>query len=166
MASINEVEAIFVTALLAAAIAVWGIITQRVVSRRLATLDYFSRVDNDRDIVEARKLFVKLTSEGYDLMAIADPSKYDTEEAGAMRLILNENEKLAIGIQFGILDKEFVKRAVKGTVIRDWQLSAPFVYKVRAATGRDMIYHEFEELARVLSDNRKPQRSSFWRLWF
>jgi hypothetical protein len=83
-----------------------------------------------------------------------------------MRLILNENEKLAIGIQFGILDKEFVKRAVKGTVIRDWQLSAPFVYKVRAATGRDMIYHEFEELARVLSDNRKPQRSSFWRLWF
>lgn len=162
----NEVEAIFVAALLAGILTVWGIITQRVVARRLATLDYFARVDNDKDIIQARKLFVKVTAEGYDLMGLADPSKYDTDEAGALRLLLNENEKLAIGIQFGILDKEFVCRAVKGTIIRDWQLSAPFIYKVRAATGRDMLYHEFEELALSFADNRKPQRSSRWRLWF
>lgn len=166
MASLSEVEAILITAFLATLLTVWGIITQRVISRRLATLDYFSRVDNDRDIIEARKLFVKATGEGFDLMALADHSKYEEPEAGAMRLILNENERLSIGIQFGILDEQFVRRAVKGTIIRDWELSAPFIYKLRSQTKRPMIYHEFEELARIMSDIKKPKRSSRWRLWF
>lgn len=166
MASLNEVEAIFVTALAAGVVAVWGIITQRVVARRLATLDYFSRMDNDRDLIEARKEFVKVTCEGCDLISFASPDKYDTKEAAALRLVLNENERLAIGIQFGILDREFVRRASRGVLIRDWELSAPFVYKLRAEVGNPAVYHEFEDLSRALSDNKMPKRSYFWRLWF
>ncbi|HKC02980.1 MAG TPA: DUF4760 domain-containing protein, partial [Sphingomicrobium sp.] len=143
MASLNEVEAIFVTAFLAGLIAVWGVITQRIVARRNATLDYFSRMDNDRDLIDARKLFVHVTGEGFDLMSFTTPDKYDTNEAAAMRLTLNENERLAIGIQFGILDREFVRRAVRGTIIRDWELAAPWVYKIRSVTCNAAIYHEF-----------------------
>ena len=166
MASLNEVEAIFVTALLAGMLAVWGIITQRIVARRLATLEYFSRVDNYRDMITARLSFSDLTKEDGDLVSYTSPAKYNTEEAQAVRLVLNENERLAIGIQFGILDREFVTRSVRGMLIRDWELAAPFVYKLRAEVGNPAIYQEFEDLARMLSDNRRPKRSYFWRLWF
>lgn len=166
MASLNQVEAIFVAASLAGTVAIWGIITQRVVARRNATLEYFSRVDNDRDIIKARKKFVEVTCQGCDLISYAEPDKYHTEEAESLRLILNENERLAIGIQFGILDKEFVKRASRGVIIRDWELSAPFVYKLRSALDNNAIYHEFEDLARAFSDQKMPRRSYFWRLWF
>jgi hypothetical protein len=166
MASLNEVEAIFVTAVLAAILAIWGIITQRVVARRLATLEYFSRVDNDRDMIAARLKFSQLTQEDGDLISYASPAKYDTEEAQAVRLLLNENERLAIGIQFGILDREFTTRSIRGMIIRDWELAAPFVYKLRAAVGNPALYQEFEDLARILSDHQRPKRSYFWRLWF
>lgn len=46
MASLSEVEAILLTALVAAALALWGVITQRVVSRRSATLDYLWEIDS------------------------------------------------------------------------------------------------------------------------
>jgi hypothetical protein len=168
MASINEVEAIFVAALLAGLLAVWGVITQRVVARRNATLEYFSRMDNDRDLIQARKVFVRVTGDGddCDLISFAGPDKYDTEEAAALRLTLNENERLAIGIQFGIIDREFVRRAIRGTLIRDWELSAPWVYKLRSETRNPAIYHEFEDLARSMSDVKMPRRSYTWRLWF
>lgn len=166
MASLNEVEAIFITAVAAAVVAVWGIITQRIVSRRLATLEHFSRVDNDRDQIEARTTFAKVTADGCDLMSYAEPDKYYSAEASALRLVLNENERLAVGIQFGILDREFVKRICRGVVTRDWELSAPFVYRLRSVTGNQAIYHEFEELARAFSDNQMPKRSYHWRLWF
>jgi hypothetical protein len=166
MASLNEVEAIFVTALLAAILAVWGIITQRIVARRLATLEYFSRVDNDRDMIAARRVFSDLTKENGDLVAFASPDKYNTDEAHAVRLLLNENERLAIGIQFGILDREFTTRSIRGMIIRDWELAAPFVYKLRSGVGNPALYQEFEDLARILSDHQRPRRSYFWRLWF
>lgn len=166
LASMNEVEAIFVTAVVAGLIAIWGIITQRVISRRAETLQYFSRVDNDQDMINARKKFVELTTDGKALMKYANPKKYDTDEASALRLVLNENERLAIAIQFGVLDREFVRRNVRGVLIRDWELSAPFVYKLRAEVDNPAIYHEFEDLARLLGDNKMPRRGYFWRLWF
>jgi hypothetical protein len=166
MASLTEVEAIFVAAVLAALVAVWGIISQRVVTRRLATLEYFSRMDNDRDLIEARKVFIKATCEDCDLISFAKPEKYETPEAAALRLVMNENERLAIGIQFGILDREFVKRACRGVLIRDWELAAPWVYRLRSELGNAALFHEIEDLARALSDNRLPRRSYRWRLWF
>lgn len=166
MASINEVEAIFVTALIATVIAIWGVITQRIVSRRTATLEYFSRIDNDKDLIDARKTFSAITKSGSDLIEFAEPNKFDSDESWALRLILNENERLAIGIQFGVLDRHFVARHARGVLIRDWELSAPFIYKLRGSTGNLAIYHEFEVLVRVLSDRKMPRRSYFWRLWF
>lgn len=166
MASVSETEAIFLTALVAGALAIWGIITQRVVSRRAATLEFLSRMDSDNDLITARSAFVKASRQPGGLAVLADLDKRDEEDARAVRLVLNENERIAIGIQFGILDREFVCRHGRGTLLRDWSLAAPFVYKLRQEYQNPALFHEFEDLARALSDKPMPSRSAFWRLWF
>lgn len=166
MASLSEVEAILLTALVAAALALWGVITQRVVSRRSATLDYLWEIDSDRDILEARETFIRVTKEDGGIARYASRDKRGSDETDAIRLILNTHERVAIGIQFGILDSEFMKRHSRGTILQDWALAAPFVYAIRAEVDNPAIYHEFEELARAYSANNMPRRSYWWRLWF
>lgn len=166
MASVSETEAIFITGAIAAALAIWGIITQRVVARRAATLDYLSRMDSDNDLIKARTLYNKASKKTGGLAALASPDKRDDEHLQALRLVLNELERLAIGIQFGILDREFVCRHSRGTIKRDWSLTAPFVYKLRSEYNNPALFHEFEDLARSLDDQPLPSRGTFWRLWF
>lgn len=166
MASIGEVEAILITAFLAAVVAVAGIITQRVITRRSHTLDYLSQVDNDRDIIAARKIFIKVTADDCDSLQYAKSDKYDTVEAESLRLVLNEHERMAIALQFGVLDRTFVTRHCRGLLIRDWQLAAPFIYRLRAETRSNLIYHEFEDMIAHLEGTRPTPRSYRWRLWF
>ena len=166
MASVSETEAIFLTAVLAGVLAIWGIITQRIVARRSATLDYLSRMDSDNDLISARSLYNKAAKKEGGLAKLASQEKRDEPELQAVRLVLNELERLAIGIQFGILDREFVCRHGRGTIKRDWSQTAPFIYKLRAEYDNPALYHEFEDLARSLADKPLPSRSTFWRLWF
>lgn len=162
----NEVEAILVTAMLAAFIAIAGVITQRVIARRAHTLDYLARVDNDKDLIDARVIFIELTNDDSKALKYALSKNYSTKESTALRLILNEHEKLAIALQFGVLDRAFVARHCRGILIRDWQLAAPFVYKLRKEIDNVGIYREFEDLAAMLQGIRKTPRSYFWKLWF
>ncbi|OAO02587.1 hypothetical protein A8B75_11640 [Sphingomonadales bacterium EhC05] len=166
MASLGEVEAILLTATIAAILAVWGIITQRVVARRVATLNHLARVDADNDLIDARKMFIKLTNDDGAILKYADPATFDTDEATSVRLVLNEHERLAIGMQFGVLDREYIKRTWRGTLIRDFTLAAPFIYKLRQHTKNPAIYHEFEELVRSLVDKKMPKRWYWTKLWF
>jgi hypothetical protein len=46
--------------LLAAAMAAWGIFTQRAVARRRATLDLISSLERDGDAIKARNKFIEL----------------------------------------------------------------------------------------------------------
>lgn len=167
MASINEVEAIFVTAALAAVVAGWGIITTRVIARRAATMDHIRRVASDRDMIEAREEFIKLTEADGGLAKYATANPMDaSKEIKAIRTVLNDYEQLAIGIQFGVMDLALIKRYMKSGIIRDWSHAAPFIYKVRQEIGRPALYHEFEELARWLQETPMPRRSNWTRLWF
>lgn len=166
MASIGNVEAILVTAVFAAIVAIAGVITQRVITRRAHTLDYLCRVDNDKDLIDARTKFIELTADDALALKYALPAHFSEAEAIALRLVLNENEKLAIALQFGVLDRKFVERHCRGMLIRDWELAAPFIYKLRKEIGNPGIYREFEDLAAMLQRVRKYPRSYFWKLWF
>jgi Domain of unknown function (DUF4760) len=84
----------------------------------------------------------------------------------SIRLVLNENERLAIAIQFGILDIEFVKRHMQSVLVQDWVLAAPFTMAIRHQRQNDAIFHEFEDLVGKLRANKLPRRSYWWKLWF
>lgn len=167
MASISEVEAIFITATLAAIVATWAVVTTRIVARRAATMEHITRVASDRDMIDAKQTFIRLTEEEGGLAKFGSSKPLEaTKELQAIRTILNDYEQLAIGIQFGVIDFKLVSRYMKTAIIRDWGHAAPFIYKVRMEINSPALYHEFEELARWLQDQRMPTRRTWLKLWF
>lgn len=171
MASFTETEAIFITAFLAFAVAMWGVITTRIVARRSATLEHFRRIASDKDMIEARKTFIELTENLGGLAIFAcvaplAPANAHADKIDAIRTVLNDYEMLAVGVQFGTFDLSIIKRYYHSTIIRDWGHAAPFVYKLRGDLKSNTIYHEFEELTRWLQADQMPSRRWWTKLWF
>lgn len=166
MASISEVEAILVTALVAALIAIWGIITQRTVARRLATIERIAELEADRDMIKAREKFNEISAPGGKLAHSWKPEDLSAEELDAIRLVLNDFELTAIGIQHGILDFNIVKQFQKGTMLRDWARAAAFVKSLRTELNRPLIYYELETLVDWFEKDRRPKRRMWMKLWF
>lgn len=165
-ASLSEVEAVLITAALAGILAAWGVITQRIVARRHATTSYLSRKSADKDMIDARRTFNKVSGLTGALSTYTQPSDLSDDETQAVRLILNDYELCSISVQHGVLDLSIIKQNGKGTILRDWSRAAPFVYKLRTELDNPAIFHEFEEMARWLQDNKLPRRSAWTRLWF
>jgi len=164
---INEVQAILLTATVAASIAVWGILSQRAITARQVTLNFIRESEADNDIISARQLFNDLAMDGDGLGKWARDEHAKSKEAQAIRLILNEQELIAIAIQRGILDDTTYRRFFKSGVIKTWKYAAPYVLARRTRTGNVSLYHEFEELARYYRGQPPlPQRRFFWGKYF
>ena len=121
----DQVGAVFVSAFVAAAIAIWGILTQRAIARRRATLDLIVKIESDSDLIAARKKFIELAKAPGGLGVWAELEKEQSEEVQSIRLVLNEFELISIGIQRGILDYDFFKLWNRSTTIRFWHSAAP-----------------------------------------
>lgn len=158
---LNEVSAVIATAAVAAVVAMWGILSQRAISSRQATLDFIRDGERDHDIVAARKAFNRLARDPAGLGPVA--AQPDTDDFKHVIVWLNQFEMVAIGIQRGIFDDEIYRRWYKSGVIRAWKAAAPFIFARRASTNNDALFHEFEEMARYYIGKRPmPRRGFFW----
>lgn len=166
MASLSEVEAILITAVVAAILTAWGVVTQRVVTRRLTTIQHLSAKDADKDVIEARKKFNELSDPTGKLSTYTKPDDLSEEESNSVRLILNDYEVMAIGVENGIFDLAIIKHYGRGTILRDWARTAPFIHKLRNELDNPYVYYEFEHLAHWLQEERKPKRRIWTKLWF
>jgi hypothetical protein len=142
----------------AGVIAIWGIQTQRAIARRTLTFTHLGETDTDKDVIEARKIFIEEAKKPEGLTPWSEPGQEHTKQCEAIRLVLNEFELVSVGIQTGIIDYEFYKRYHRGTVIKYWYAAAPFVYSIRKQLSSKAIYHEFEELYRCFEADRPPAR--------
>ena len=154
----NEVGAVFVTGAIASLIAIWGVLSQRAITRRQATLDHITHLESDRDIIDARKRFVELAKENGGLAKWAESDQEQTTEALAIGRILNSYELISIGIQRGIIDFELFKRWHKTSAIKYWERGAPFVMRIRERLNNDMFFHEFEEMVGWFKGEKKPPK--------
>jgi len=148
-------------------VAIWGVVTHRLIARRRTTLDFIARAEADKDVIDARRKFIELaTNSDGGLASFAEQNKESSEEAQSIQLILNEFELAAIGIQRGIIDLEVYKRWNRSTVVTYWEHALPFVTRLRARTQNSAYYHEFEQMAGWLKENKMPKRRRFWALFF
>lgn len=173
----DEARVIFWTGAVAALIALWGVLSQRRISRRHATLDHLTALEADEDLIEAREIFNNMIRSPGKIAKLiqwvphpenrdnGEPSKKKKKQLQAVRTVLNSNELIAIGIQMGIIDYELYKRYSRSTFIRDWNHAAPFVHELRRLYGSDSFYHEFEEISRWMRGNEMPRRTRWWSLW-
>ncbi len=132
-----------------------GIVSQRNVSRRRATVDYITNLINDRDYIQARQKFIKIGANPEKITALANFIEPSSEEALAVQLVLNNYELITIGIHRGVLDYKIYKRYAKGTVIKDWDVTAPFIKQLRLTADNDNIYAEFETLVNLMQGKAK-----------
>jgi Domain of unknown function (DUF4760) len=162
VASMSPVEATFVIGLLAAAIAVWGVATQRQIARRRATFDHISKTEADADFIKARRTFIALARQEGGLAPWAEEDKQNSEECQLLRLVLNDFELVSIGIQRNIIDEEFYKRWYKSGVIKNWQYASPLIARLRERTGNQNLFHEFEQMYNWFRDDKPPDRVRGW----
>jgi len=165
MAPVTDAGAILLTGGAAALIAVWGVISQRNIARRQHTMEHMAETDNDKDMIDARRLFIETAKQAGGLAIFAEEDQEHSTESEAIRLVLNDFELTAVGIQMGVMDYEFYKRYNRGTVIRYWNHAAPYIYALRARVGSNLVFHEYEELVRWFT-KRTPRRTFWWRVLF
>lgn len=156
-----EANAIIWTGILAFLVAAWGVVSQRRVTRRQVTLEHLAGLENDEDFIKAKTQFLHLSQEPGGLAPWAEEAKESTEETQSIRLVLNNMELIAIGIQTGIIDYTLYRRFQRTTALRLWKLGAPFVHALRSRLNSDSLYHEYEEMARWLRDHQMPRRRRF-----
>ena len=149
----------FAIGLIGAVVAVWGIHTQRMIARRRATFDHIAKSESDADLIAAKRKFVELAKQEGGLSVWAQEDKEKSEEAQSIRIVLNDFELIAIGIQCGIIDYKFYERWFKSGVVRHWKHAHPFVAALRTRTGNEALYHEFEQLAGWFNKTRPPARN-------
>jgi Domain of unknown function (DUF4760) len=145
-----------------AIVAIWGVLTQRAVARRRATMDHMARVDMDNDMIAARKDFITLAKAPGGLALWAETEHEASDEMAAIRLILNDFELVSVAIQYGIMDYDFYKLYNHGTVRAYWEASAPFIHALRQRKGRRTLFHEFEDMACWIDKGLRPPRKRLW----
>jgi hypothetical protein len=161
----TPVDATFIIGGIAALIAIWGVISQRQIARRRATLDYIATSKSNRELIAARREFVNIAKKGgLDLLAAED--KEQTKEAQIIAEVLNQYELIAVGIQFGILDYSLFRRFSRTVTIRFWNHGHPYIVSLRKRVNNDMIYHEFEEMVKWFKGEKTPKRHWWWGKFF
>lgn len=156
-----EITGTVFVGIIAALIAVWGVFTQRAIASRRATIDFIARSEADHDLMAARKTFITLAKTS-GLFPYAAIEKEGTPETEVIRIVLNEFELVAIGIQRGILDYTIYRRWMKSEAERYWNHALPFITELRRRLNNRDIYREFEVLQGWLKSNSAPTRSFWW----
>ncbi len=155
----TQIQAVFFSTCVAAIVAIWGVLSQRAIARRRATIDLIARNEADHDLIQGYQKYVELALAPEGLAKWADVANEKTLETQAIRLILNQYELVAIGIQLGILDYKFWQRWGRSTTIRSWTHASPFVSRLRERLSNPAVYHEFEELVKALQGDKMPKRN-------
>jgi hypothetical protein len=89
----TEMETVLLTGFIAAAVAMWGVLSQRVITRRL---ELIVKVEADHDYIEAHRCFVRLAKTPEGLAPWAAAGREESKELHSVRLVLNNYELISI----------------------------------------------------------------------
>ncbi len=143
--------------LLAGIIAFWGVIVQRATARRKATLEFIQKMEADNDFLQANRIFASLTRSD-NIAKYALQENVDTEEAQAIKVVLNQFELASVGIQNGILDYDMFKMWCRGWVLETYNHVSAFIDELRRRTRNDNLFKEFQYLKDCLEKGKKMRR--------
>ena len=168
-----RVFAMWTTAFLAAVIAIWGVISQRSLTRRRTTMDLIFGILNDHDYIKARTRFITISKQPNGLLPYAQKTLPDVDGApdeegnSCISLVLNNYELLAIGVQRGILDYKILERYMQAIVLGHWKLAASYITELREVYDNQEYYQELETLKGWLDvQGKNKPKGKFWALWF
>jgi hypothetical protein len=113
----------------------------------------------DEDYQKYRKTFIEIRDgEQAKITAIAQKAAQATDDASAVRTIMNDYELVAIGIRLKILDENFLHSFSRKTTLLDFDKMKPYIDETRRINDNDAIYAEFEKLVTRWRNHKRPNR--------
>ena len=101
----------------------------------------------DKEYQDYRQQFIKMRDgDGNALIALAAEKSQGSEEAMAVRTIMNDYELIATGIKRKIVDEQFHRDFYETTTVLDYQKMLPYILEVRRVYNNRKLYIEFEKM--------------------
>lgn len=149
-------------AFVAAVVAVWGVYSQRLLTRRQTTIEHLFCLKADGTIQSNVQTFIRLSQGKKNLAKWADEEAMGKPDTLAIIAVLNDYEMIAVGIQQGIYDYDLIKSYNASTIKRFWAAAHPFIAALRARVQVPTLYQEFEKLNGWVSGTKSPVMSLWW----
>ena len=107
------------------------------------------------------KIQVQQSSPNYGNYKKNDQEKNEHDDIFVLlRSVVNDWEILALGVKEGALDEDFLYKALRANIIRDWKRLSPLVTAYRDRSSSKVMYIEFEGLADAWEKERSYSRYS------
>lgn len=142
-------------------IAVWGVYTQRAITRRQTTVQHLFALKADAATQANRKTLIEASRGNQNLAKWADEVNIGKPETLAIIAVLNDYELLSTGIQAGIYDFSIVKKYDSSTIKKTWKNTLPFVAALRNRTDIGTLWKEFELLHCWVEGSKNPTFTLF-----
>lgn len=147
-------------------IAVWGVYSQRMITRRQTTVQHLFALKADTSIQLNIKQVIEASRGDKNLAQWSDKENIGEETTLAIIAVLNDYELLSTGIQTGIYDYEIVRKYDASTIKRIWSNTHPFIAALRNRTQIPTLWKEFELLHCWIEKSKNPYVTLWWRgLW-
>ena len=152
--------AIISTALIGAAVAIWGIATQRHTARSKNTIDFEHEIKHGQYTENFANVSKALNSKDCNEETVKEWAKKSfqtTEEAQSIRKVLNTWEGASNGVRKKIYDSHFLYDIYGSHVINLYTKLSPFIKEVRKDPKRQRAFDHFIELANEWKEWRKKE---------
>ncbi len=138
--------AILFSAFLAGIYAFVTLMWNRKTVRDRETIVLLNQTSWDHDYIKVRNLFAKHRDNHNGLTTCCNDT--ETEDYKSIIQFLNYYELIAIGIQNGILSESVYQMFFLTRYVKDWQKSKAFIAQVRINSKNELIFIQFEALAK------------------
>ena len=146
---ISAVESIFfrnVLVLLGVVVAILSVWSARIIANRKQSADLVFAGRKDDDFIKGIRT-LKSHYESGNVRTLAEEPGRTTDDAAAVRYVLNYFEGMSIGIQRHIYDEEMLKLNYFSTVVAAYKHAKPYIERSREISQRNTTYQEFEWMA-------------------
>lgn len=121
-----------ITIPLAALVALYGIKVQKQEKRLEKSLSFSQRLSENESYKDALNILVVLLDNRLDKPIVEFAIKeMNTGEAKAIRLVLNELERMAAGVRHNIYDEEFLYNSLSTMVLSIYDSLKPYIFEVQ-----------------------------------
>jgi hypothetical protein len=127
--------------------AIWVVTSSRAVARKRAALDLILHIESDGDLIIARNRFIDIIRSDTKSEVYGRDEKRGSEEAKAIRTVLNINELVAVSIRENVIDERVWRKWFNRAFINDYEEMTGYIGEVRTSRGNPAIFEALEETA-------------------
>jgi LEA14-like dessication related protein len=139
--------AILFVLMVTALAALWSIRSQKVISKKRATIDLMMKMKQDPSMEGVYSILTRVNNNSTESMETFAYTNSDvcTIEAEKIRYLLNYYETISVGIKNGIYDESIIIDSRLSVMIMTFKFSRQYIAKVRELNKTSTAYVHFEE---------------------